>query len=267
MTLSGNININLTGFDDLNAPWSERERLVWRPPEAMTVSEHADRHRMLSATAETEPGQWHTDRAGLDTGGGVSASGDWSCTEEVYEWLRSVPRGRVFGIKGSSRPLSGIRVKHSVIDKLPSGRKIPGGLTLWFVDSAQFKDLFHWRMENAQNNASTPQQAHLHSEVAEDYAKEILGEEKRRDPRTGKEAWFAIGANHFLDCECYASAVADPQFMGGVKILGPAEATGSPIILSNPPPEAVGSAARGVDVTQPGGNAGEWMAGLKNNWL
>ena len=63
MTLSGNININLTGFDDLNAPWSERERLVWRPPEAMTVFEHADRHRMLSATTETEPGQWHTDRA------------------------------------------------------------------------------------------------------------------------------------------------------------------------------------------------------------
>ena len=34
-----------------------------KPPPAMTLSEWADRYRVLSAESSAEPGRWHTDKA------------------------------------------------------------------------------------------------------------------------------------------------------------------------------------------------------------
>lgn len=48
-------------------------------------------------------------RAGIDTGGGEGEEGEASMTEQTYHWLRTKSRGRVFGIKGSSRSLAGVR--------------------------------------------------------------------------------------------------------------------------------------------------------------
>jgi len=42
--------------------WTEAEQSAWRLPAALTVSEWADRHRVLAGPACTEPGNWHTSR-------------------------------------------------------------------------------------------------------------------------------------------------------------------------------------------------------------
>ena len=36
---------------------------VLKPPPALTLSEWADRYRVLSAESSAEPGRWHTDKA------------------------------------------------------------------------------------------------------------------------------------------------------------------------------------------------------------
>lgn len=42
--------------------WSDLEKLAWVPPENLTVSEWADRHRVLHALTSSEPGPWRTTR-------------------------------------------------------------------------------------------------------------------------------------------------------------------------------------------------------------
>lgn len=42
--------------------WTEEERAVWAPPEDLTVSEWADRYRILPPGQSAEPGAWRTDR-------------------------------------------------------------------------------------------------------------------------------------------------------------------------------------------------------------
>lgn len=44
------------------AEWTEFERKAWQPPEKLTVSEWADRYRVLAVGASSEPGPWRTDR-------------------------------------------------------------------------------------------------------------------------------------------------------------------------------------------------------------
>ena len=47
-------NMQLTFPAELSAPFSECERLVWRPPEEMTVSDWADRYACYGGTAAFE---------------------------------------------------------------------------------------------------------------------------------------------------------------------------------------------------------------------
>lgn len=44
------------------AVWSAAEREAWKLPDILSVSEWADRNRILSAKTSAEPGQWHTSR-------------------------------------------------------------------------------------------------------------------------------------------------------------------------------------------------------------
>jgi phage terminase large subunit GpA-like protein len=165
-------------------------------------------------------------RAAIDTGGGVSATSqtgideDWSRTEEVYMWLRSAnvaPRRVVFGIKGASRAQQK-RINTSIIDKMP-GRNmaIPGGLTLRILDTNKFKDILHWRLARKPGQA---QRFWLHKHTGMDYIKQFLAEEKRKG-RRGPSTWKQIGGrpNHLLDCEVYAAACADWEWMPSLPML------------------------------------------------
>lgn len=159
-------------------------------------------------------------RAGLDTGGGSKdGSGEWTRTEEAYQWLRKHAHLRIaYGTKGSSRPhITGKRVRFAVIDKMDRGnRPIPGGLELHFLDTSQYKGLIHWRLSRTEGET---QRFYLHSETGVDYARQILAEELRRD-RHNRVEWKQVRKdNHYLDCEVIAAACADDEWMPNLKQL------------------------------------------------
>lgn len=172
-------------------------------------------------------------RAGMDIGGGESEDGEWSRTEEIKQWLRrQALRGVVYGTKGASREQLR-RVQVSVIDKANTGKRtrIPGGLELRMLDTAQFKDLVHWRLSRSlqpindggllpgvQSEYET-QRFYLHAGTGSDYARQLLAEEKRKE-RTGKSTWVRVRKdNHLLDCEVIAAACADNEWTPSLSFL------------------------------------------------
>ena len=156
-------------------------------------------------------------RAGLDTGGSKYESENVTMTEAAYDWLRQYGGGKVFATKGMSRPV-GNRVKHSIIDKMPGtkGRIIPGGISLWSIDTGSFKDSIQYRL---QVKAGDPGRFTFHKDTKRDYVDHLLAEEKRKD-RRGNAEWVVIRSlNHLLDCTVIAFALADPECWGGIKVL------------------------------------------------
>lgn len=164
-------------------------------------------------------------RAAIDTGGGAQgAEDDWSKTEETYEWIRKNGRNVAFGIKGASRAQVK-KVTPRVIDRMRRKNKpIPGGITLYFLDTAQFKEAFWWRMgrkfQADDDGPAETQHITMHADMGMDYVRQILAEEKQRDRKTGKIKWVPVRAdNHLLDCEVYSDACADPEWMPSLSSL------------------------------------------------
>jgi terminase, large subunit len=156
-------------------------------------------------------------RAAVDSGGGDIEEG-LTMTEQVYFWVRDHARGhtcRVWATKGASSPLAGTVAKYGETrDKTPSGKPLRGGLQLVLLDTMQLKDSFFMRLDHAVTGEG-PRPAYLHCDTGTDYAHQISAEEKRRDKR-GRVEWVRIRpANHLLDAECLASALADPTWPGG----------------------------------------------------
>lgn len=202
-------------------------------------------------------------RAVMDTGGGETESEDWTRTEEIYMWLRENGQGRVFGSKGSSHAQLQ-RVRTTLIDKLPrSNVVIPGGLELRLIDTDAFKGLVHWRLErgrelDAKGNVvgvkEESQRFFLHADTGEDYAKQILAEELRRDKK-GKKKWVRVRrANHFLDCECLAAAAADGSWMPSLTML-------AAYLKSQQPAQQTEQAASPRPGHQPAVATSTWMRG------
>lgn len=153
-------------------------------------------------------------RAALDTGGGEGFTGDASLTEQAYEWLRSRSQGRIFGIKGASRRFpAGNKMQHSVIDKMPGGKPIPGGLRLWILNTNALKDAFWGRVEAGR--------VFFHDETGEDFARQLTAEAREWDQQKKQWLWKQQGnqANHYLDGSIYAAAMADPECWGGLEVL------------------------------------------------
>lgn len=177
-------------------------------------------------------------RAGMDIGGGKDSmyGEDWTKTEEIIQWLRDNGQGVVFGVKGMSANTTGNKVRHSVLDKMPgkNGGPIPGGITIWLIDTHMMKDTFFWRL--SQETESDPQKVTLHAATGDDFAKQLLAEEKRRG-KNGKMEYVQIRKdNHYLDTCVYGHACADFQWMGGVSILhAPQFALNAPGSLRRPP--------------------------------
>jgi len=157
-------------------------------------------------------------RACIDTGGTRLEDGP-SMTEQIYNWLRYNGRGFVHGIKGSSWR-TGTRVQPKVLDKMPGthGKPIPGGLTLFLIDTNEFKETLHYRLSIDKDAEGA---FLFHSETDNNYAEQLLSEYKSRNTKTGKTSWVPIKGrkNHFLDAEIYAMAATDAQFLGGLDLL------------------------------------------------
>ena len=153
-------------------------------------------------------------RGALDTGGGEGYTGDASLTSQAYEWLRARSRGRIWGIKGSSRRFpGGNKMQHSIIDKMPGGKPISGGLRLWVLDTNALKDNFWARVEAGR--------VFFHGATAEDFARQLTAEAREWDPKKKQWVWRQQGnqANHYLDGSIYAAAMADPECWGGLEVL------------------------------------------------
>jgi len=164
------------------------------------------RYQVEGKGAGDKMGIWRT---GIDSGGGKSSDDDWSKTEEVYAWIRTMGRDKAFAIKGASRPQIK-KVKPSTIDKMSRGnRVIKGGLVLYFLDVNQLKELFHWRLSR---ELDQPQAITLNADTGLDYARQITAEVIETD-RNGKKSWVQIRRdNHLLDCENIAAACADHEW-------------------------------------------------------
>ena len=181
----------------------------WADVEALVF----DTRYPVEGKPDVTMGIWRT---GIDTGGGKNPDDDWSKTEEIYTWLRKNSRGVVHGIKGAST--SQIKkVTPRVIDKMARGnRPIPGGITLYFLDTDKFKEAFFWRLGL---EPGAPQSITLHADTGMDYARQVLAEQKQKD-RKGKVAWVQIRRdNHLLDCEVISDACADPEWMPSLSFI------------------------------------------------
>jgi terminase, large subunit len=183
------------------------------------VETWTDLENLLFATSFPVPdtgGSHRIWRAALDTGGGVSEYEDFTLTEQAYFWLRKngIGRGpRVWGTKGSARPLASKIYIGKPFDRTPSGKALSGGLQIIMCDTAQLKDMYHYRLGQARGQGI--QAAYLHAETGMDYAKHILAEEKQIDQK-GVPVWVQVGRdNHWLDCEVLSMVCAEPEWPGG----------------------------------------------------
>lgn len=159
-------------------------------------------------------------RAGMDIGGGKDSlfGQDWTKTEEILAWIRDNGQGIIWATKGMSTNPTGQKIKASILDKMPGekGGVIPGGLTLYFLDTNQLKDNVFWRFEGKDID---PQPLELHKDTGEDFALQMVAEEKQQ-ARNGTWSWIRVHKdNHQLDTTVIAHAAADFQWLGGVKIL------------------------------------------------
>jgi phage terminase large subunit GpA-like protein len=159
-------------------------------------------------------------RACVDTGGSKKFE-DMTMTEETYFWLlKNRGRGGVglWGTKGASSALPGMLNLGNGIVSTPSGKKLPDVLRLLFIDTEKAKDQFHWRLQLAvqEDTRALPGAAFLHADTGEDYAAQILAEEKHINEK-GREEWINIHGrpNHLLDAEILAAACVEMEFPGG----------------------------------------------------
>jgi phage terminase large subunit GpA-like protein len=98
--------------------------------------------------------------------------------------------------------------------KTPSGKKLPDWFYLVLIDTDKVKDLLHDGLDRAIEGGSNA--LYLDRDTDELFAKHILAEEKRADPKTKRPTWVRIRAsNHLLDASCGAVALAHPQWLGG----------------------------------------------------
>jgi phage terminase large subunit GpA-like protein len=149
----------------------------------------------------------------IDTGGGLMGEGEATLTEQVYNWLRRSGRNRIFGSKGSSKPLHGRLWVRSTIEHYPSGKPLPGGLVLYRLDTAELKEFIFARIKNGLFHLDGgPDLSFKEEEIPEAdkvYAEHLSAEVKER--RKGKVMWTVQKgrANHLLDCEVMAAAAAE----------------------------------------------------------
>ncbi|SMO61428.1 Phage terminase, large subunit GpA [Balnearium lithotrophicum] len=146
-------------------------------------------------------------------------------TREVYEWAWKY-LGVVFPIKGQSQIRSGVPFKETLVERLPgSSLRYGTGLRLVNIDVNYYKDDIQRRFEQGK--------IFLHNETGEDFAKQIIAEEKRRVRRNNVyvETWVKVHQdNHYLDCLVYSNCAADHL---QVRFLEP--------ILKQVNPQSVGS--------------------------
>lgn len=153
-------------------------------------------------------------RAASDTGGRKKEGEIVSRTEEIYQFIRKHLHKKILhAIKGTGRAQAA-NVRVSNLDKLPSGKKIRGGMQLRTLDVNALKDVVHWRMSLDKGDE---QYMYLHSKVGNDYVKHMMAEQKIQN-KDGKTEWVQKSKrNDLFDCEVYAAACVDDTWIPSFK--------------------------------------------------
>ena len=159
-------------------------------------------------------------RAGIDIGGGETEIEGWSKTDEVKNWLvtlpsRGFPDNVVTGIKGASRTqqltVRASRMQLNPLDAAAGQDKIG----LYTLDTNDLKDTIF----SARIGEDARQPMWLHKDTDERYFTQMTAEE-RVEKENGTVAWRAKSANnHLLDCEVYAAACAHADWMPALVTL------------------------------------------------
>lgn len=163
-------------------------------------------------------------RTGIDTGGSVYEGEEYTMTEQAYLWLRAHQQSNLFGIKGENKPRAGTRIKIAMKDRMPGrqgqrGQIIPGGLALCHVDTDSFKNAVHFHMQLDKNDSRG--RLTFHNAIGTDLIDHILAEERQRDKK-GVYGWVKVKSRSDLFvCLAYGFALADPECLGGIKVLSP----------------------------------------------
>ena len=155
-------------------------------------------------------------RAAIDTGGGESAEGgDYSRTQEIYEFVRGFSnQGPLWAIKGASRELDKA-VRWRVLDRMPgTGKPIPNGLTLYHLDTGRLKSALFTSLldEDSPRPIKIFGAPDMENDDPPDHTELIrhLTAERQIITPKGKRVWKKIhNDNHFLDCLVYALACGD----------------------------------------------------------
>jgi phage terminase large subunit GpA-like protein len=127
-------------------------------------------------------------------------------TGEVYEFCRTHPGCVPY--RGEGRSVQPIR--WSMLDRMPDGTPIPGGIRLLLVDGQHFKGVLFARMAIKRGD---PGYWHLHAGTARDYARQIVAEilvDKTDSKGHRFQEWRQVRPdNHYLDCEIEQLAAAN----------------------------------------------------------
>lgn len=114
-----------------------------------------------------------------------------------YRWLCHPTKGK--DVQNPPYRVSKIEVK-------PDGKKLTYSLDLVWLSTDFFKSLLFSRIRTPLDQ---PGAFHVHEEVEEDYAKQLVSEVRIIDRATGKPVWLKRARdNHFLDCEALCAAAA-----------------------------------------------------------
>lgn len=138
-------------------------------------------------------------------------------TDEVYDFVRRW-RDRARAIKGVDE-LPGAPYTVTRIDRNPkTGAPIPGGLSLYRLDTSVYKDKLSRLI------SSDPNALHLFDTPMDDYFKHMTAEHKViiRDKKTGKtwQEWRLKSEalkNDFWDAEVYSAAAADMLYVSSMR--------------------------------------------------
>ena len=234
IALTAGIDVQKTGFYHVVRAWA-RDYTSWLIDYGF-LPKWEDVFRLLFETYYPHPRtglKIRIAQAALDTGGGKYENMSDSMTEETYWWIRDHGVGygaRVWATKGASRRQASKVQLGKVLDKTPSGKPIPGGLQLIFLDTDQLNDSFFHRIGWAKEGL--PKGSYLNNYFLQkdefgknkgrDYIKHIMAERKQRNKKTGLLGWERIHRrNDYLDCERMAHACAEPEFPGGAIHLYP----------------------------------------------
>jgi phage terminase large subunit GpA-like protein len=249
LVLTGGIDLQRDRAYATVRAWGEHCRESWLVWFGVVKAPHGDEnataealHRLVSRVHGVTPAtRVGVSRWAIDSGDGVR-------TAEVYRFARQYP-GRVFACKGRTGATMNLPSAKTLLDKYPDGTTIPGGLVLLTVNSWTWKSTILGKLKQPAPGATREAAVRAELEAAAgdevggrwwwpdpdtdasgaairgelvEYLEQLTSEhlviENARAVERGARPTYAWKlrpgrkANHFLDAEVYAAAIADAEF-------------------------------------------------------